>query len=721
MATVHRGGHRVEEQAPDTSFPPTELFIDSRIDSPDVPDVPASVVSGPPSGASSNGGKVAPGVPSAPTADRAAGPFAPPGPSTPGTHAGDAGAAAPAPAVAAAPPPADGPGARPKRARRPPRPSLFVAVAGAVPENDESVQEGRRRERRAIARRLQDAGFDEAWSHWPWLLTAVAVPLVSALLRGMPAAGLVAWVFGVIALALGCVFTARSLSHRGARSDSSRMAFSDREGRRLLYLQAAGCLFLLSLHPWLAESPGARGLLTGPLLAATAAVVGVLLAPMGRWSAVIAVLPASEGLARLFDPSARPGAGPVWFLAAAGVGGLALLEHHRWQRAKRLLMEQDLQVSTLEQDRDGAIRADQEKSRFLAIASHDLRQPVHALGLFAASLERRLQGTEEEPLIRNVMRSIEGLERSFNAMLDISRLDAGTVEPNLQHFTLRDLFRRLHMHYAGQAEGSGLGLRFSPGGKSVTSDPQLLERILGNLIQNAIKYTEEGGVVVVARSTSTHLNLEVWDTGIGIKSSDLPRIFAEFYQVGQSERSRTQGLGMGLAIVKRLAHLLGYRLMVASRPGRGTMFRLSIPLGGLPEIPEFTTAADTVPMPVMEPRSVLVIDDEEPIRIGLQLLLEEWGYESIIAATAAEAAEAVRTRAEPPDLILSDLHLGDGPDGIAAIRAVRELCRMEVPAILVTGDTSREELRRATESGHTVLFKPLQPRKLFNALRGMVS
>ncbi|WP_377154928.1 response regulator [Roseateles sp. UC29_93] len=123
----------------------------------------------------------------------------------------------------------------------------------------------------------------------------------------------------------------------------------------------------------------------------------------------------------------------------------------------------------------------------------------------------------------------------------------------------------------------------------------------------------------------------------------------------------------------------------------------------------------------MEPRSVLVIDDEEPIRIGLQLLLEEWGYESIIAATAAEAAEAVRARAEPPDLILSDLHLGDGPDGIAAIRAVRELCRTEVPAILVTGDTSREELRRATESGHTVLFKPLQPRKLFNALRGMVS
>ena len=682
------------------------------IDSPDVPDVPASAISGiAPSSATHAIGSAAP--------DPATVDAAPPLPAD-AEASGDA--ASPPSQGNGEPPPAPPP--RTRRAKRPPRPGLFVAVAGPTPDTDESMQEGQRRERRAIARRLQDAGFEEAWSHWPSLLGAVAAPLVSALLRGMPTPGLIAWIVSVIALAAGCVFTARSLSHRAApRAHEHRgpALFSDREGRRLLVLQAAGCLGLLCLHPWLAESPGSRGLLTGPLLAAAAAVIGVLLAPMGRWAAVIALLPASEGLARLFDPAARPGAGPVWFLAAAVIGGLALLEHHRWQRAKRLLMEQDLHVSTLEHDRDGAIRADQEKSRFLAIASHDLRQPVHALGLFAASLERRLQGTEEEPLIRNVMRSIEGLERSFNAMLDISRLDAGTVDPNLQHFPLRDLFRRLHMHYAGQAEASGLGLRFSPGGKSVTSDPQLLERILGNLIQNALKYTEEGGVVVVARSTSTHLNLEVWDTGIGIKATDLPRIFAEFYQVGQSERSRTQGLGMGLAIVKRLAHLLGYRLMVASRPGKGTMFRLSIPLGGLPEIPEFTTAADTVPMPVMEPRSVLVIDDEESIRIGLKLLLEEWGYEAIVAATAVEAADAVRARVLPPDLILSDLHLGDGPDGIAAIRAVRAFCGTDVPAILVTGDTSREELRRATESGHTVLFKPLQPRKLFNALRGMVS
>ncbi|MET0208173.1 MAG: ATP-binding protein [Burkholderiaceae bacterium] len=623
----------------------------------------------------------------------------------------------------------DGPSTTPlpaKTAQRPKRrgakaASRFVAVVGATHADDveDDSAEGRRIRRR-IARRLEDSAFDEAWSHWPWLLMAVAAPLLSALLRGPFSQGLISWVVGVSALALGCVLTARTISKYLERP-GMRDSLHEREGRRLLILQGAGCLLLLCLHPWLAEQPGSRGLVTGPLLAIAAAVMAVLLAPMGRGAAAVALLPISEGIARFADPSARPGAGPIWFLAALVVAGLALLESRRWHRTQRMLMQRDERAATLEAERDAALRADQEKSRFLAIASHDLRQPVHALGLFAASLERRLQGSPEEPLVRNVMRSIEGLERSFNAMLDISRLDAGTIEPNLQHFPLRDLFRRLHMQYAGQAETDGLGLRFSPGGKSVTSDPQLLERILGNLVQNALKYTEQGGVILLARSTATHINLEVWDTGIGIRSSDLPRIFAEFYQVGHDERSRTQGLGMGLAIVKRLAHLMGYRLMVASRPGKGTMFRLSIPLGGLPEIQDFTVAADTIPMSLMEARTVLVIDDEGPIREGLRILLEEWGYEPTVAATAAEAEAAVRQLALPPDLILSDLHLGEGPDGIAAIKAVRAHFGKDVPAILVTGDTSREELRRATESGHTVLFKPLQPRKLFNALRGMVA
>lgn len=598
---------------------------------------------------------------------------------------------------------------------------VFVAVEGATREQDEqSLQESRSRHRRALVRRLEDAAFDEAWAHWPWLLAAVLLPLLLSFIGRPVTSGQLVWAGGTTLLATGCVLTARVMSQRPSRP-GARDSLQLRKGWRMLMLQGAGCLMLLCLHPWVAEAPGARAPLAGPLLAAASTVLAVLLAPMGRGAAAVALLPASEGLARLMESGLqdRPWQGAAWFAAAAAVGGLALLEQHRWHQHQVRMIDRDDRTNGLAQQRDAALKADQEKSRFLAIASHDLRQPVHALGLFAATLEKRLQGTPEEPLVRNIMRSIEGLERSFNAMLDISRLDAGTVAPNLQAFPLRDLFRRLHMQFAGQAEADGLGLRFSPGGKTVTSDPQLLERILGNLVQNALKYTETGGVVLVARSTREFLNLEVWDTGIGIRPQDLPRVFAEFYQVGHGERSRTQGLGMGLAIVKRLAALLGYRLMVASRPGKGTMFRLSIPVSELTEMPEVIGSADTVPMSVMEPRSVLVIDDEEPIREGLRVLLEEWGYEVKVAATAEEAVRVARAGAAPPELILSDLHLGDGPDGISAIAAVRRLCGRALPAILITGDTSREELRRCTDSGHQVLFKPLQPRKLFSAIKGM--
>ena len=602
--------------------------------------------------------------------------------------------------------------------------AAHVAVAGLSRGDEDSPADGRWHERRARARRLKDAAFDEAWTPGACLLAGLALLLLVCLLVqafGRPlevVQGL--WLLAVAGSAGSCVWMAARLRRRNRRSLGN-----PRATRRWLTALAVACLLLLSLYSWLASTPVPRPPWADALQIVLTMLLALALAPLRHVATMTALLPMSEGLAALAEAAAmgtswQEAADPVPFGLAFGVVGLAWWGHRRWRRMREALMARDDQVEVLAGARDAALRADQEKSRFLAIASHDLRQPVHALGLFAATLEQRLQGSAEEPLVRNVMRSIEGLEQSFNAMLDISRLDAGTIEPNIQHFPLRDVFRRLHMHHAGQAEASGLGLRFSPGGKSVSSDPQLLERILGNLVQNALKYTRQGGVVVVARSTATHTNVEVWDTGPGMRAADLPRIFVEFLQLGDGQRSRTQGLGMGLAIVKRLAQLLGYRLVVASRPGRGTMFRLSIPLGGLPEIQDATAAADTVPMPVMEPRSVLVIDDEEPIREGLRILLEEWGYEATVAANAMEAEQSVQLRGLAPDLILSDLHLGAGRDGIAAIEAVRRLCGQEVPAILVTGDTTRDELRRATESGHTVLFKPLQPRRLFDAMRGMV-
>jgi signal transduction histidine kinase/CheY-like chemotaxis protein len=495
-----------------------------------------------------------------------------------------------------------------------------------------------------------------------------------------------------------------------------------RDGPRMTAI-AVGAL-VLTAAPWAVDGfawPAASSPIALAIVAIAFAAVAVL-APLRRLTTAAALLPLSPALANLLGPSgAQPTMALACALSAAFAALLALSLHKRWANAARIDIEQTDHIRSLAAARDAAVKADQEKSRFLAIASHDLRQPVHAIGLFAATLEKRLHGSAEEPLVRNLSRAIDGLDRSFNVMLDISRLDAGAIEPRVQQFPLRDLFRRLHMHFAGQAEQKGLGLRFSPGGKSISSDPQLLERILGNLVQNAIKYTDRGGVVVVARSTESHVNVEVWDTGVGIRAADLPKVFDEFFQVGRGERLRTQGLGMGLAIVKRLVSLLGHELIVASKPGRGTMFRLRIAIGGLPDVQDFTGGADTLPMPLLQPRTVLVLDDEEAIREGLCGLLQEWGYEAIAAGSIAQAERAVGLLELPPDLILSDLHLGDGPDGIAGIEAIRRQCGCDVAAMLITGDTSLDEIRRATASGHPVLFKPVQPRKLYDALRGLAS
>ncbi len=373
----------------------------------------------------------------------------------------------------------------------------------------------------------------------------------------------------------------------------------------------------------------------------------------------------------------------------------------------------------MERKRDAALKRDREKSRFLAIASHDLRQPVHALGLFAATLHKRLSATADGAITGNLVRSIEGLERSFTALLDLSRLDEGVIPTHVQAFMVGDLFRRLQMQYGGQAELAGLGLRFSPGGKAVISDAQLLERILANLIQNAVRYTVKGGVVVVARTTRSHLNLEVWDTGCGIGAEELPHIFDEFYQVGRGERDRSQGLGMGLAIVKRLTLLLGHRLEVVSVPGRGSMFRVGVPRGSLAGVDEESGAADTLPMvsELAAAEMVLVIDDEESIREGLVMLLQEWGYQVIAAANGDEAERALAALEGRVDLVLSDLHLGPGPGGNEVVASLRRLSGRHIPAILVTGDTAGARLKTVTGGTDPVLFKPVQAKELRNALR----
>ena len=373
-------------------------------------------------------------------------------------------------------------------------------------------------------------------------------------------------------------------------------------------------------------------------------------------------------------------------------------------------------VGQLRSQVDVAARANEEKTRFVASAAHDLRQPLHALGMFCATLEQRLQNTPDRPLVRNMMTAIESLEESFGAMLDISRLDAGIVQAAPQTFPIRDVFRRLYQQFGGDAEARDLALRFRATRRIVSSDPLLLERILANLVQNALRYTRRGGVLVAARRHATGVALEVWDTGPGIPTDKLEMIFREFYQLDNPERDRSRGLGMGLAIVQRLCHLLQHPLEVRSREGRGSVFRLVVPEGDVNAL-AVSKEAETLPPRKTGTITVLLIDDERAIREATRELLRPMQVNVVVAATIAEAAACAEKSTERIDMILSDWRLRGQENGLEAVRAVRAISGEGTPAVLITGETSPELLKQAHEAGLVVLHKPLQPRQLIRLIK----
>ncbi|MFM2118648.1 MAG: hypothetical protein RL722_116, partial [Pseudomonadota bacterium] len=394
----------------------------------------------------------------------------------------------------------------------------------------------------------------------------------------------------------------------------------------------------------------------------------------------------------------------------------------------------DWLVQQLTTQRDQARQADEQKSRFVAAACHDLRQPMHALGLFAATLQRQTQGNQVDPLLRKMIHAIGSLDRAFTDMLDIARLDADRVHPHPETFALRDLFHRLHTVFAGQAEGAGLSLRFAPGGKQVHADPLLLERVLNNLVQNSLRYTDQGGIMVVARSRPDRINIEVWDTGRGIPEAQLPRVFEEFVRLTPTRSDRpesgdaVQGLGIGLPIVRRLLHLMGHALEVQSCPGRGTVFRIGIARCPGAEIWADDPRLVSEPAPVAplllarlpNAQAVLVIDDEPSISEGLRLLLDSWGYATATASDIAQAKLLAELQKDRLDLIVSDLHLGPCEDGLQAIDAVRDICGRNVPAMLLTGDTTPAAIQRVHATGTRLLFKPLEPGLLLQQVRSLL-
>ena len=368
-------------------------------------------------------------------------------------------------------------------------------------------------------------------------------------------------------------------------------------------------------------------------------------------------------------------------------------------------------------------QASLEKTRFFASASHDLRQPLHSLGLFGSAIHSRLKGTADEPLAKNLMHCVDALETSFSAMLDLSKLDAGVVEVNVQPTSLAIVFRRLSSTFARQAEARSLALRFKPGNKWVYSDPALLERLAGNLIHNALKFTARGGVLILARGTGSHVSLEVWDTGCGISDHELAFVFDEFYQVGNQERDRAKGLGMGMAIVKRLSDLMRAPVEVHSNPGGGTVFKLKLyraPRSAAVRETNFQSINSGV-FRALTGLRVLVVDDEVTVRESTAAALRLYGLQVELADSLEQAHAVAAQWGDRLDALITDYRLRNGLDGVQVATEVQARLKRKIPTLLITGDTAPERVRLAQKSGLKVMYKPVKINDMVEALRVQIS
>jgi len=361
------------------------------------------------------------------------------------------------------------------------------------------------------------------------------------------------------------------------------------------------------------------------------------------------------------------------------------------------------------------VEATRAKSRFLAAASHDLRQPLHALGLFIAALNE--PGSPMDPgLVKNINRSLHALEGLFNALLDISKLDAGVVEPEIRDVALTPLLDRLSSDYEPQAEAKGLAWRYRAAHAVVRTDTVLLETVLRNLISNAIRYTHQGEVRLTCESTDGCVQIEVADTGVGIPPEKQQEVFREFVQLHNPERDRTKGLGLGLAIVDRLTKLLDHPLQMATAPGHGSTFALELPCGDERLAQAAAEIDGDASLPEESPLRVLVIEDGIDAREALVTLLKNWGHEVMAVASPDEVASIP---GPAPDAIITDYRLREETTGSEAIHRIRRMWGRDIPALIVTGDTAPERLLQAQQSGFALLHKPVSPGKLRAFLRGV--
>jgi two-component system, sensor histidine kinase len=413
-----------------------------------------------------------------------------------------------------------------------------------------------------------------------------------------------------------------------------------------------------------------------------------------------------------------------WFQAAAKLEQTVRLRTRQSEllndRLKRELASRREIELALKQAKRQAELANQSKTRFLAAASHDLRQPLNSALLFLESVNDAAMAPADRDLVHRSRLALAALNNLLGTLLDVARLDSGGIEPTVIDFPVTALLERLGPEFAALARAAGIELRLRSSDAWVRTDMYLLETVLRNLISNAIRYTRSGGVLVACRRRAHGLMICVYDTGIGIESAHLEAIFEAYYQVPGAARRTNTGIGLGLSIVSRIAELLSLKRIVRSLPGKGSLFAVIVPYG----TPAQEAASEVLRSPALvmnrsRPLLVVVVDDNPEALQGMSAVLEKWGCRTLTAAAATDAVVQLIAADQEPDLILSDYHLADGVKGDEAIAEIqREFDRLAATAIM-TSDPDPALRRRLRQRGFTVLDKPLNLAKLHALLARM--
>ena len=382
----------------------------------------------------------------------------------------------------------------------------------------------------------------------------------------------------------------------------------------------------------------------------------------------------------------------------------------------QLQNENALLIDELREQKDIAEKANLDKSRFLAAISHDLRQPMHAVGLFISALGPHVKPTGKVILDKSHS-SIIALRSLFNGLLDVTRLDSGKIEAEIVPLDLEPFLARIVEGFMGQAEGKGLKLNLYNKNIFVNSDPLLLERVVRNLLSNAIQYTDQGVINLRCTATDSKVMIEVQDEGMGIPRIEQENIFSEYHQLNNQERDRSKGLGLGLAIVRRICKILEISLSLKSTPAQGSVFSLEMPIAERTSV-----GAQEIDQPTwnLTNQSIVVIDDEQDILDAMGQLLGMWGCAKILGKSTQEAMEQVRERSFVPSILIVDYRLR-GETGLETIAQFRSEFNRTIPAILITGDTTSSLLKNDKLKETIFLHKPVSSAELRTAIFQLIS